>query len=73
MFAEIAQLTPERTLRASTADAATALGLQSVTGRLKPGLAADILLVHGKPLENLAALKEPAAVWARGRDVVLPN
>ncbi len=73
VFAEIAQLTPERTLRASTADAATALGLQSVTGRLAPGLAADILLVHGKPLENLAALKDPAAVWARGRDVVLPN
>ncbi len=73
VFAEIAELTPEQTLRASTGDAARALGLESVTGRLVPGLAADILLVHGNPLDNLAALIEPAAVWARGQDIRLPD
>ncbi|MYK29716.1 MAG: amidohydrolase family protein, partial [Gammaproteobacteria bacterium] len=66
VFAVIAGLTPEAALRTATSAAAKGLGLGLVTGRLKPGLSADIVLVHGNPLDDLAVLAEPAAVWARG-------
>ena len=66
VFAAIAGLTPESALRTATSGAADGLGLSRVTGRLQAGLSADIVLVHGNPLEDLGALAEPAAVWARG-------
>ena len=66
VFAAIAGLTPKAALRTATSDAAKGLGLGQITGRLKPGLSADIVLVHGNPLDDLAVLAEPAAVWARG-------
>ena len=72
VFAQIAGLTPAQALRSATSNAADALGLGKVTGRLQPGLAADLILVQGDPLTDLAALAQPAAVWARGRDVQLP-
>ena len=66
VFAAIAGLTPEAALRTATSAAAKGLGISQVTGRLKPGLSADIVLVHGNPLDDLTVLAEPAAVWARG-------
>ena len=66
VFAAIAGLTPEAALRAATSAAADGLGLGHLTGRLNPGLSADIVLVHGNPLDDLSVLAEPAAVWARG-------
>ena len=66
VFAAIAGLTPEAALRTATSAAAKGLGIGQVTGRLKPGLSADIVLLHGNPLDDLAVLAEPAAVWARG-------
>ncbi len=66
VFAAIAGLTPEAALRAATSAAAKGLGLSGVTGRLQPGLTADIVLVHGNPLDDLSVLAEPAAVWAGG-------
>ena len=66
VFAAIAGLEPEAVLRTATSAAADGLGLSGVTGRLRPGLSADIVLMHGNPLDDLAALAEPAAVWARG-------
>ena len=66
VFAAIAGLTPEAALRTATSAAAQGLGISQATGRLKPGLSADIVLVHGNPLDDLAVLAEPAAVWAGG-------
>ena len=66
VFAHYADLTPVETLRAATSDCALALGLQSVTGALKPGLAADLLVVEGDPLTDLDVLTKPVAVFARG-------
>ena len=66
VFAAIARLTPEAALRTATSAAAKGLGISQVTGQLKPGLSADIVLVHGNPLDDLATLAQPAAVWARG-------
>lgn len=72
VFARIAECTAQETLRTATADAAVALGIASVTGRLAPGLAADVLLVDGDPLQDLSALTRPVGVWAAGRAQRLP-
>jgi imidazolonepropionase-like amidohydrolase len=40
-----------------------------VTGELREGLCADILVVDGNPLEDLSALLRPILVIARGRIV----
>ncbi|MDJ0785305.1 MAG: amidohydrolase family protein [Myxococcota bacterium] len=66
VFARIAALSPERTLRMATSEAAIALEIESETGRLAPGLAADLLLVEGNPLDDLSPLTNPALVFARG-------
>ncbi|HXZ84286.1 MAG TPA: amidohydrolase family protein, partial [Myxococcota bacterium] len=69
IFARLAELRPVEALRAATSGAALALGLERVTGRLAPGLAADVLVVGGDPLEDLGALARPILVVARGRIV----
>ncbi|MEU9396427.1 amidohydrolase family protein [Streptomyces sp. NPDC048324] len=51
----------------ATGDAAGALGLGETTGRIAPGLRADLLVVDGDPLEDLGALKAVQAVVAAGR------
>lgn len=73
VFAEIAELSPAAALQTATASAARALGVHRATGRLEAGLAADILVVDGNPLEDLAALARPVGVWANGRKIVDPQ
>ncbi|MFF2025259.1 amidohydrolase family protein [Streptomyces sp. NPDC058171] len=51
----------------ATSEAAAALGLGSVTGRIAPGFRADLLLVDGDPLADLAALGNIRTVFAAGR------
>ena len=51
-----------------TSAAAELLGLGHVTGRLAPGLAADILLVDGDPTADLTALDDIELVLARGTE-----
>lgn len=46
----------ERTIEFATTNAAAALGLADTTGTLAEGLAADLLVVAGDPLTDLAAL-----------------
>ena len=52
----------------ATTEAAAALGLGAVTGRLAPGYEADLIVVHGDPLTDIAALGRLRRVIARGRD-----
>jgi imidazolonepropionase-like amidohydrolase len=54
----------------ATTEAAAALGLGAVTGRLAPGYEADLIVVHGDPLTDIAALSQLRRVMARGRDYV---
>ncbi|MEM7016607.1 MAG: amidohydrolase family protein [Pseudomonadota bacterium] len=70
MFAHFASLSPVETLRAATSDCAFAIGLGDVTGALNPELSADLLLLDGDPLTDLACLTQPASVIARGHVVV---
>ncbi|ANZ14882.1 amidohydrolase [Streptomyces noursei ATCC 11455] len=55
-----------RIIEMATVDAARALGLGEVTGRIAPGYSADLLIVDGDPLLDLDALKEVRAVFASG-------
>lgn len=61
------QLRPAEVIAMATTDAATALGLGAETGTLRPGAAADLLVVEGDPLDDLSALRRPRLVVARGR------
>lgn len=67
IFAQIAQLSAEQTLRSATSDAARAMGIDSITGSLVVGKSADILLLDGNPLEDIQAVTRPAAVYCRGQ------
>lgn len=60
-------LTPAEALRAATSDAAAFLGLAGERGTLAPGARADLVLVAGDPLADLACLERPAGVMQAGR------
>lgn len=53
----------------ATAVAARSCGLAEVTGRLEPGLAADILLVDGDLERDITALQRPVEVLIRGNSL----
>ncbi len=67
VFARFASLTPVEALRSATSESARALLLDNLTGALRPGLSADVLIVEADPTADLAALQHPRAVFARGR------
>jgi imidazolonepropionase-like amidohydrolase len=53
-----------------TAFAAAVCGIAERTGTLEVGKDADILAVAGNPLDDLAAVHDVAAVFARGQQAV---
>ena len=57
-------------LRAATATNAELLGASDRIGAVRPGHEADLLLVRGDPVADLAALHDIVAVWADGRRIV---
>lgn len=57
-------------LAASTSSAAEACGVGDLTGRLRPGLAADLLVVDGDPRTDPESLSRPLEVFVRGQRVV---
>lgn len=59
-------LTPRRSLRAMTADAAVACGVGASKGRIAVGFDADIVAFAGHPADDLDAIHDPVAVWTRG-------
>jgi imidazolonepropionase-like amidohydrolase len=61
--------TPERALAASTARAAAAIGRPDL-GRIAVGAKADLVIVDGRPWEDLSALQRVVAVVCRGEVVV---
>jgi imidazolonepropionase-like amidohydrolase len=65
-----AGMAPLAAIHAATAAAARVLGLEHETGRIAPGLAADLLAVAGDPGERIQALDEVRLVMAQGRMVV---
>jgi imidazolonepropionase-like amidohydrolase len=61
---------PAQVLAMATTEAAAALGLGAITGRLAPGYEADLIVVRGDPQADIAALRELHRVVGRGRDYV---
>ena len=53
-------------LLAATRNTAQFLG-DTLSGQIRPGARADLILVDGNPLENLAVLKRPVGVMVGGR------
>jgi imidazolonepropionase-like amidohydrolase len=68
LTAEGIDLSPRAVLQSATSVAAAALGRADL-GRIAPGAAADLLAVHGNPLQDIRALTSPRLVVARGRVV----
>jgi imidazolonepropionase-like amidohydrolase len=66
-FQAYADLRPVDVLRAATIESARALGLGEETGALSVGRCADLLVVSGDPLADLAVLRDPECVVSRGR------
>jgi len=58
---------PADVLRAATRGAATFVSRADVFGTIKVGARADLVLVNGDPLSDLARLRHPQAVMLRGR------
>jgi imidazolonepropionase-like amidohydrolase len=61
-FERFAGLQPVDVLRAATSEAATALGISDLTGRIEAGLSADFLILGSDPLRDLAVLRDPEVV-----------
>src|SRR6266702_1551507 len=61
---------PADVVAMATTEAAAALGLGTVTGRLAPGYEADLIVVDGDPLADITALGQLRRVIACGRDYV---
>jgi imidazolonepropionase-like amidohydrolase len=59
---------PAEVLAMATTEAAAALGVDAITGRLAPGYDADLLVVDGDPRADISALGKLRRVIARGRD-----
>lgn len=67
---QLAGFTAAEALRTATAGAAAACGLEAVTGALRPGRSADLLVVDGDLRTDLEALRRPVTVLARGVDAI---
>jgi imidazolonepropionase-like amidohydrolase len=62
--------TADQVLAMATTEAAAALGVGAITGRLAPGYQADLIVVDGDPRADIAVLGALRRVVARGRDYV---
>ncbi len=62
-------LAPLATIRKATAVSAWNLGLEAETGSLQPGLAGDVLVVDGRPDQDISALRRPLIVLRGGRPI----
>ncbi len=65
-----AGMSPAEVLQAMTSSAAQACGLGQRKGRIAAGFDADILVIDGNPIHDLAAIRRLRAVYAGGVPVV---
>ncbi|MFW5868812.1 MAG: amidohydrolase family protein [Armatimonadota bacterium] len=65
-------MTPMQAIEAGTRVAAEALGIDEMTGTLEPDKRADLQIVRGDPLEDIAILEDPDAISLVLRDGKAP-
>ncbi|MBZ6226776.1 amidohydrolase family protein [Streptomyces olivaceus] len=63
---------PSEVLAAATSRAARALRVETLTGRIAPGLRADLVAVEGDPTQDVTALRALRLVVARGQEIRSP-
>lgn len=68
-----AGMTQRQVIASATDVAAEVCGLKDVTGRLVPGLSADLIAVGGDPTRDIAPLHKPVFVMAAGRHHPIRN
>lgn len=76
LFVEHLGLTPLDAITCGTATGAAVMGLGDETGRIAPALAADVLVVEGDPLADVARLGDRRTfrhLYARGVEVDLAS
>ena len=61
-----AGLSPEDVLRAATSQAALSLKLDNLIGNIEAGKRADLILLDGKPWEDISTLRKPKTVIQAG-------
>ena len=66
LMTERGGLRPEEAIRVCTEQTAQALGLAGVTGSLREGLQADIVVLPGNPLEDIHWYARPLQVFQAG-------
>ena len=72
-MAEVLGYSAAQALRAGTSAAARALRLDSVTGMLRPGLAADLVVMRGRPWAQVADLDVAGVVGVVARGAPVPT
>jgi imidazolonepropionase-like amidohydrolase len=63
-------MTPMEAIVASTRDAANAVGVGDHLGTIEPGKVADLFVIAGDPLVDLAAINDVVAVFRRGNELI---
>jgi imidazolonepropionase-like amidohydrolase len=66
-------ITPARAFHAATQVNARILGLDTITGSVEAGKAADLVVLHANPLDDFRAFTDPRMVIARGTIVERPT
>ena len=59
-----------KALQAATSEAAKALGLETRTGSIRPGLQADLIAVEGDPVQQISAIRKIRLVLKQGQLVL---
>ena len=62
-------ITPLQAIQTATENPARVLDLGDVTGAVKPGLAADLLIVAGDPSKNISDVRNVTEVYQNGVSV----
>jgi len=62
-------MSPLAALRAATSEGARNLRIEGITGSVRPGLVADLLVVDGAPDRDIHALRRPALVVRQGMPI----
>jgi imidazolonepropionase-like amidohydrolase len=57
---------PMQTIYAATALPAQLMGVDDLVGTLTAGKLADVIVVHGNPLQNMSVLQDPEMVFKHG-------